>query len=155
MTIMMRLLTASLLLISSLAWTTIPSGNRAISTIALFSSSEKSNVESISLDSLTDHEKEGSLMAASVTKWLDVEWMPQDIHTKMGLSAKKSYMECREEGDGEIMSIMMKIASDLETDWQKYDKDAFVNAWDVANYVSDYLTKKTGAEGCNCSSEIY
>lgn len=53
------------------------------------------------------------------------------------------------------MSIMMRIASDLEADWSMYDKDAFVNAWDVANYVSDYLTKKSGSEGCECSSQIY
>lgn len=151
---MKHLLILSLLLLSSLAWT-VPSTlrSRAVKATALFS--EKENVESISLASLTDHEAEGALLATSVARWLDAEWMPQDIHVQMGLSAKKSYMICREEGDGEIMSIMMRIASDLEADWSMYDKDAFVNAWDVANYVSDYLTKKSGSEGCECSSQIY
>lgn len=73
----------------------------------------------------------------------------------MGESAKRSYMTCREQGDVEIMSIMMQVASDLEKDWRDYDKDAFVNAWDVANYVSDYLTRRAGVEGCECSSKIY
>jgi hypothetical protein len=154
MILMKYLLILSLLLLSSLAWT-VPSTvrSRTFITTALFN--EKQNVESISLESLTDHEKEGALLATSVAKWLDAEWMPQDIHVEMGLSAKKSYMMCRQEGDGEIMSIMMRIASDLEADWSLYDKDAFVNAWDVANYVSDYLTKKSGSEGCECSSQIY
>lgn len=115
-----------------------------------------SNVESISLDALSDnHEEEGALMALSVAKWLDAEWMPQEIHIQMGHSAKLSYIVCREEGDSEIMSIMMRIATDLEENWALYDKDAFVNAWDVANYVSDYLTNKSGSEGCGCSSRIY
>ena len=119
-------------------------------------STNKSNVQSISLDALSDnHEEEGSLMAISVAKWLDAEWMPQDIHVQMGNSAKLSYMLCRQEGDSEIMSIMMRIATDLEQNWALYDKDAFVNAWDVANYVSDYLTNKSGSEGCDCSSRIY
>ena len=150
----MYLTILSLLLLSSLAWT-VPSTvrPRIVKTTALFN--EKTNVESISLESLTDHEMEGALLATSVAKWLDAEWMPQDIHVQMGLSAKKSYMICRQEGDGEVMSIMMRIASDLEAEWAMYDKDAFVNAWDVANYVSDYLTKKSGSEGCECSSQIY
>jgi hypothetical protein len=118
--------------------------------------SSNNNVESISLEKLSDnHEEEGSLMAMSVAKWLDAEWMPQEIHVQMGHSAKLSYIYCREEGDSEIMSIMMRIATDLEANWAVYDKDAFVNAWDVANYVSDYLTKRSGSEGCECSSRIY
>eukprot|EP00548_Thalassiothrix_antarctica_P007702 CAMPEP_0194130262 /NCGR_PEP_ID=MMETSP0152-20130528/1334_1 /TAXON_ID=1049557 /ORGANISM="Thalassiothrix antarctica, Strain L6-D1" /LENGTH=114 /DNA_ID=CAMNT_0038824715 /DNA_START=166 /DNA_END=510 /DNA_ORIENTATION=+ len=113
-------------------------------------------VESISLDSLSDHEADGARMAESITKWLDAEWMPQEIHAKMGDSARKSYITARTSGEDEIMSIMMVIAEDLEANWmEEYDKDAFVNAWDIANYVSDYLTKKSGSETCSCSSDIY
>jgi hypothetical protein len=53
------------------------------------------------------------------------------------------------------MSIMMHVANDLEANWKQYDKDAFVNAWDVGNYVSDYLQKRSGNESCGCSSQIY
>jgi hypothetical protein len=156
---MLRLLTAFLLLVvSTHAWTFASSSHRGInriSSVALFSS-ESSNVESISLDSLTDHEQEGTLLSESIARWLDAEWMPQDIHAAMGESAKRSYIEARTEGDGEMMSIMMRIATDLESNWMEdYDADAFCNAWDVANYVSDYLTKKSGSESCDCSSEIF
>jgi fructose 1,6-bisphosphatase len=81
--------------------------------------------------------------------------MPQEIHVQMAESAKESYIQCRLEGDDSIMSIMMQVASDLEGNWKLYDKDAFVNAWDVSNYVSDYLNKRAGGEGCECSSKIY
>jgi hypothetical protein len=148
-----------LLVVSTHAWTLASSSrtftSSRISSVTLFSS-ESSNVESISLESLTDHQQEGTLLSESIARWLDAEWMPQDIHAAMGESAKRSYIEARTEGDGDMMSIMMRIATDLESNWMEdYDKDAFCNAWDVANYVSDYLTKKSGSESCDCSSEIF
>jgi hypothetical protein len=134
---------------------TILNGAGLQSKFALRMSEEGGFVESISLAGLTDHEMEATLLEESVARWLDTEWMPQSIHTLMGSSVKKSYLYCRNHDDKEIMSIMMKVASDLEADWKMYDKDAFVNAWDVANYVSDYLTRKSGSEACECSSPIY
>jgi hypothetical protein len=117
--------------------------------------SSNEGVQVVSLKDLTDHEADGSLMAESIVKWLDAEWMPQTVHVEMAESAKNSYISARTEGETEIMSIMMVIAEDLNKNWEKYDADAFVNAWDVSNYVSDYLTDRTGSEGCECSNKIY
>lgn len=113
------------------------------------------NVETITVESLSsDHEAEGTRMAASLVAWLDVEWMPQEVHIRMGESAKTSYVACREAGEHDVMSIMMKVADDLDRNWSEYDADAFVNAWDVGNYVSDYLTVRAGGETCGCSYKI-
>ena len=57
--------------------------------------------------------------------------------------------------DDVIMTIMTTVADDLIANWKEYDKDAFVNAWDIANYVSDYLTTKINGDACGCSSKIY
>mmetsp|Transcript_11957 Transcript_11957/g.19824 ORF Transcript_11957/g.19824 Transcript_11957/m.19824 type:complete len:162 (+) Transcript_11957:26-511(+) len=161
---MLRLLTTFLLLVVSSttqAWTLVSTTStrapsRIASTTALFSSDSSSNVESVSLESLTDHEQEGTLLSESIARWLDIEWMPQAIHVAMGESAKSSYITARTEGDGDMMSIMMRIADDLESNWMEdYDKDAFCNAWDVANYVSDYMMKKTGSETCECANDIH
>lgn len=150
---MMTMFLRSLLLLSSAtAWVVVPPTTR-VSTRLAMSSSE---VRSVSLEALEDHESEGMKMAASIVAWLDAEWMEQEVHVQMAESAKLSYISCREEGDAEIMSIMMKIAEDLNADWfELYDADAFVNAWDVSNYVSDYLTHRTGSETCECSNKIY
>mmetsp|Transcript_60294 Transcript_60294/g.89427 ORF Transcript_60294/g.89427 Transcript_60294/m.89427 type:complete len:138 (-) Transcript_60294:244-657(-) len=103
-----------------------------------------------------DHEAEGTKMATSISTWLDAEWMPQEVHVQMAESAKGSYMRCRTNGDDDVMSIMMAISEDLEKNWSLYDADAFVNAWDVGNYVSDYLAKRiVGSDACECSSEIF
>ena len=53
------------------------------------------------------------------------------------------------------MDILMAVSNDLDANWQEYNADAFVNAWDIGNYVSDYLIKRSGNEGCECSSPIY
>lgn len=82
------------------------------------------------------------------------KWMPQEVHVRMGESAKASYIATREAGKDDVMDIMMQVSSDLEANWKQYD-DAFVNAYDVGNYVADYLTKRSGNEGCECSSQIF
>lgn len=122
----------------------------------LFASrNDDSGVKIVSLECLTDHETEGSLLAASLVRWLDVEWMPQEIHVTMGQSAKQSYLQARDAGETDIMSVMIRVANDLRADWKIYDKDAFVNEWDIANYCSDYFTQRSGNEACDCSTEIF
>jgi hypothetical protein len=81
--------------------------------------------------------------------------MPQEVHVRMGQSAKSTYITMRESGKDDVSDIMMQVGTDLDNNWKEYDADAFVNAWDVANYVSDYLVQRSGNEGCECSSQIF
>jgi hypothetical protein len=54
------------------------------------------------------------------------------------------------------MAIMMTIVNDMEPSWNAlYERDAFCNAFDIANYVADYLTQRAGLETCSCSHRIY
>lgn len=113
-------------------------------------------VESLSLDSLGEnHEDVGQELADSLRRMLDAEWMPQEVHVRMAASVKKSYVSCREAGEADLMAIMTVTADDLTVNWKDYDKDAFVNAWDISNYVSDFLAAKTGGQGCDCNQKIY
>mmetsp|Transcript_21797 Transcript_21797/g.47593 ORF Transcript_21797/g.47593 Transcript_21797/m.47593 type:complete len:181 (-) Transcript_21797:154-696(-) len=102
-----------------------------------------------------DHEAEGERMAASITGWLDVEWYPQSVHVDMAQSAKSSYIAARTNGEHGISDVLHRVADDLDRDWSKYDKDAFVNAWDIGNYVADYLTQRAGGESCGCHATIF
>lgn len=121
-------------------------------------SSNDGSVQAIRLDALGDnHEDVGTAMGTSVRRWLDAEWMPQKIHAQIGDSCAASYVTCRREKEtDDIMTIMTQVADDLTEVWyEKFDQDAFVNPWDIANYVSDYLTKQSGNEGCECSATIH
>ena len=80
--------------------------------------------------------------------------MPQEVHVQMAQSAKQSYVACRESGFNDVMDVLMQVSDDLVASWKEYDKDAFDNAWDIGNYAADYLTKRSGNEGCECASEI-
>jgi hypothetical protein len=120
-----------------------------------FSTSAFKAVEVMTLDDLQDHEAEGKRLSASVAGWLDLEWMPQEIHIQIGERVKSSYIRARESGENEIMNIMTEVVDDLCANWKLYDKDAFVNAWDIGNYVSDYLHDRVGAESCGCNALIF
>merc|ERR1712238_107883 len=99
-----------------------------------------------------DHEAVGILMSKSVAAWLDTEWMPQEVHAKMGTSVRNTYVTCRGKGIDDVGDIMTQVTDDLCERWSEYDADAFVNAWDIGNYVSDYLIAKSGSETCGCCS---
>lgn len=113
-------------------------------------------VESLTLEDISDnHDEVGQELADSLQRMLDTEWMPQEVHARMAASVKQSYVNCRESGEADLMAIMTTTADDLMEKWNEYDKDAFVNAWDISNYVSDFLTSKTGVQGCECTQKIY
>ena len=123
---------------------------------SLFADATSNGVQIVDLGNMgDDHEKEGQLMAESVIAWLDAEWIPQQVHIDMGESAKVSYIQCREAGQSDVMDVMMQISNDLDKNWAKYNDDAFINAWDIGNYCSDYLVQRSGNEGCECGAEIF
>lgn len=112
-------------------------------------------VELVSLAGLgDDHEEVGENMANSLAAWLDEEWMPQEVHIKMGISVKNTYISCRSNGVDDVAEIMTQVTDDLFENWAVYNADAFVNAWDLGNYVADYLIAKSGSETCGCSTKI-
>ena len=113
------------------------------------------NVASLTVESLENHDQVGSELGLSVQRWLDAEWMIQDCHVRIGTACKDAYVHCRNKNEDDLMVIMMQVAETLQKDWRELYDDAFVNAWDISNYVSDYLTAKVGIEGCECSAKIY
>lgn len=126
--------------------------------IVFSASSTKLNaIEVPSLDALDDnHEKEAARLAQSISGWLDREWYPQEVHLQMATCVEKTFLKARSEGETEIMNVMTDVVDDLVKNWPKYDKDAFVNAWDIGNYVSDYLHLRLDPEGdCGCSANIF
>ena len=81
--------------------------------------------------------------------------MQQEVHIRIGVSVKNTYVKCRNDGIDDVASIMTQVTDDLYARWSEYNADAFVNAWDVGNYVADYLIAKSGSETCGCSNQIY
>jgi hypothetical protein len=116
-----------------------------------------SKVESFTLESISpDHDLVGQELADSLQKMLDTEWLPQDVHAEVAAQVRTTYITCRTNGEDDLMAIMMATASNLSDHWTAdWERHLFVNVWDVANYVSDYLTTKAGSDGCECKQTIY
>lgn len=113
------------------------------------------SVEMVSLEKLgEDFLATGEEMAASVAAWLDEEWLKQEIHVKMGVRVKNVYVKCRSRGVDDVSQIMIDISDDLYENWEEFNRDAFVNAWDVSNYCADWMITKAGSETCECSTKI-
>jgi len=63
-------------------------------------------------------------------------------------------VEAREGGENDAMGVMVFISEGLEKRWSKFSDDAFVNAWDIGNYISDYLVSKVSSDGCACNFPV-
>jgi len=77
------------------------------------------------------------MIQKGITSWLDEEYIPQDIHSKLGTRAAELYAEMKEENEGvDVGDVILKIGSEL----MDYDmKEAFVGPYDVANRVGSIL----------------
>lgn len=77
----------------------------------------------------------------SIASWLDEEYIPQDIHHKLGSHVETHYTALRSEGVHDLGELLIRMGTSLE----KIDmEDAFVNAWDVANKAADLLMSRLG-----------
>eukprot|EP01025_Chloroclados_australasicus_P040513 TRINITY_DN4233_c2_g1_i3.p6 TRINITY_DN4233_c2_g1~~TRINITY_DN4233_c2_g1_i3.p6 ORF type:complete len:172 (-),score=23.28 TRINITY_DN4233_c2_g1_i3:1151-1666(-) len=112
---------------------------------------EDENVKSIVLPAYVDLEEEKQWIAGQIQQWLDDEWTPLDIHAQVGEAASQAYGTMREQGEDEIASVLLGMGQQLLA----FDyRDTFVNAFDVANKVSDLLMQRMGIEVC-CTGESY
>jgi hypothetical protein len=81
--------------------------------------------------------------------------MPQDVHNRIGDAVKSVYVECRRNNEVDISSIMIITSEHLDQRWIEFENDGvFVNAWDVGNYVADYLIQRASEDVCACSTPI-
>eukprot|EP01026_Neomeris_dumetosa_P071793 TRINITY_DN7275_c0_g1_i1.p3 TRINITY_DN7275_c0_g1~~TRINITY_DN7275_c0_g1_i1.p3 ORF type:complete len:182 (-),score=30.68 TRINITY_DN7275_c0_g1_i1:227-733(-) len=106
-------------------------------------------VQSVILPTSENLEEEKIWIADQVRQWLDDEWTPLEVHEKLGEAAGEAYVKMRETGENELSAVLLGMGSDLLS--FNY-RETFVNAFDVANKVSDLLMQKMGMEVC-CTGE--
>jgi hypothetical protein len=90
---------------------------------------------------------EEAWLAEEVRLWLDREWEPLTVHQEIGEKAAKAALAARKETESggqrsELGPILLSVATELErgTDYRVSRESwraAYVNAFDVANKVSD------------------
>merc|ERR1719223_2359148 len=90
--------------------------------------SGSNSIEMLTCAGLTDDfENEGQLMAQSVAAWLDQEWMPQEVHMRMGQCAKGVLIQLltdKNKETVEVADVMMGISDTLHGRWSEYNDES-------------------------------
>ena len=78
--------------------------------------------DGVTLNSLSDTHADGIFLKESIQRWLDEEYIPQDVHEELGEEVRKVYVTKRNAGDIPIdfMLVCHMLENDLESKfWPK------------------------------------
>jgi hypothetical protein len=93
----------------------------------------------VDLTPLVHVNSDGNYLSSKIAHWLDVEYMPQEIHSKLGKKVHGEYKRLRDAGVNDLGEILIRLGTALEA----FDmENAFVNGWDVANKASELLISR-------------
>lgn len=105
----------------------------------------------VSMNGLVNTEEDGVFLEQMITRFLDEEWIEQDVHKAIGAKVRAEYVRARERGVSDVGELLLIIGAELEN----FDMaDAYVNGWDVANKVSDLLMLRMERELCSCAGDF-
>ena len=86
----------------------------------------------------------------AIWEGLDAEWMPLEDHKRLGKAAADAFAACvasDEPGSDEVAGVLMRVGADMMVvDFG----ESFVDAWTIANKVSDLLLLLLGGEMASC-----
>lgn len=68
----------------------------------------------IGLDSLKSTTEDGLYLRQSIQHWLDIEYIPQIIHFKIGIEVEKIYLQRRSMGVVDLGEMLMDVGTALE-----------------------------------------
>ena len=75
----------------------------------------------VGLDSLKSTAEDGFYLRQSVQHWLDIEYIPQIIHLKIGIEVEKIYLQRRSMGVTDLGEMLMDVGTSLE----RFDMEVF------------------------------
>lgn len=107
--------------------------------------------DGIDLSVLDQLEADGCYLRTAISRWLDEEYIVQPVHAAIGRQVEDIYLRERRSGVTDLGEMLMQVGAALE----QFDMDnAFVNAWDVANRVADFLIVRMDRELCECAGDL-
>jgi hypothetical protein len=113
------------------------------------------NMDEGSMVGLTSFTEDAQWLGKSVTQWLDIEWIRQPVHSRIGAACSDLYMKGRQTGINDLGEMLMEIGTGLESvSFDDPEGDAYVNAWDVANKCSDLLMLRMENDLCDCMGDM-
>eukprot|EP00930_Biecheleria_cincta_P000867 TRINITY_DN10205_c0_g1_i1.p1 TRINITY_DN10205_c0_g1~~TRINITY_DN10205_c0_g1_i1.p1 ORF type:complete len:252 (+),score=28.71 TRINITY_DN10205_c0_g1_i1:46-801(+) len=82
-----------------------------------------------------------------ITRYLDEEWMEQDVHRRIGDAVAKVYADARASGEDDLISVLASLSYGLKDAWRPSGFDeAFEGPVDVANRAAELLMLRMGKQ---------
>ena len=89
--------------------------------------------------------QEGKWLKNSLHKWLDEEFLPEEVNEDIAEKASQIYIRQRMEGENDLGSLVIAIVTEMQAfDFSK----SFYGEFAIANAVSDLLLDSLGIDRC-------
>ena len=102
-------------------------------------------ISSITLPPFEDIQKEGTWLREALWRWLDEEFLPEEINAKIANTAAQIYIRQRLEGENDLGSLVIAMVTEMQAfDFRK----SFYSEFAIANAVSDLIIESLGFDPC-------
>mgnify|MGYP001791716663 FL=1 len=102
-------------------------------------------VEPIILPPAQNPEQEGQWLNASLHRWLNTEFPPEEVNTEIAERAAQVFVRQRMEGENDLGALVLAILTEMQGfDFSK----SFYGEFAIANAVSDLLLDSLGIDHC-------
>ena len=102
-------------------------------------------LEPITLPPAENAFQEGKWLKTSLHKWLNEEFLPEQVNEEIAEKASQIYVRQRIEGENDLGSLVIAIVTEMEAfDFSK----SFYGEFAIANAVSDLLLDSLGIDRC-------
>jgi hypothetical protein len=89
--------------------------------------------------------QEGEWLQASLLRWLDKEFIPEQVNQNIAKRAAQIFVRQRMEGENDLGELVIAIVTEM----QAFDfSQSFFSEFAVANAVSDLLLDSLGIDRC-------
>ncbi|MDJ0555686.1 MAG: hypothetical protein QNJ68_14825 [Microcoleaceae cyanobacterium MO_207.B10] len=102
-------------------------------------------IKAITLPAAENPQQEGEWLKASLHKWLNQEFIPEQVNEDIAKRAAQIFVRHRMEGENDLGSLVIAIVTEM----QAFDfSQSFYGEFAIANAVSDLLLDSLGIERC-------
>ncbi len=102
-------------------------------------------IEAITLPPSQNPLQEGEWLQNVLLRWLDEEFLPEQVNQQIAQRAAQIFVRQRMEGENDLGSLVIAIVTEMQAfDFSK----SFYGEFAIANAVSDLLLESLGIDRC-------
>jgi hypothetical protein len=99
----------------------------------------------VTLPPMQNPTKEGEWLKVALHKWLNDEFLPETINSKIADRASQIFVRQRLEGENDLGALVIAIVTEMQAfDFSK----SFYSEFAIANAVSDLILDSLGIDRC-------